>query len=220
MGMPMKNAHYYHLLRMAGRDRQSWDPKLKKALKPFTFFVLLIYHPQRHSRLARFLNSEFDVLDNSTGNRLLFFAPVDPPEAWRDISRSRSYYELMTFLDRQAYGAPDQREYGDPDIDCFTLSHLFNIALDKLPCLIVTTDFTKDRVLIYRTSAETIQRQLAYLGTIAKYHTEIKNDWETALRVLASERSKLNLCSYDTARNFEVSLADVSPPIKNGPGYR
>ena len=94
MGMPISN---YTVLSALAQERDGHERAIAlDALRPFNLFAFLIHDPKIHHDFDRRLTRLFDELDYVTGDKLLFFALVDPPEEWLAHGSRRDYYSKLS----------------------------------------------------------------------------------------------------------------------------
>jgi hypothetical protein len=209
VGAPIST--YYQVLQlMTDKENPAHVEVAKKALEPFNLFVVALYHPERHWELGRVMERDFSMLDDRTGEEMLFFAPVQPPAGWMAmVHRKRSYSKLIDALWKEGVGLNSEPpNTGDIDSAFRSFASELQVPETMLPCLIVTPDMTKERIFLYKTCPEHVVTQLMYLSQIARDHSEIKHDWGTGTRVLAQMRNRVDLCGGSTARDLGRPLAE------------
>ena len=166
MGMPIST---YTVLRTLSDDnlRPDYEHQIvRNTLSHFNMFAFVIHDPTLHRELDKKLNDVFDYLDFVTGDKLLFFAMVDPPEAWLSHGRRRRYYLQLNDYAKRLFEADSSvfsEEYGTS----FAMADTLKIPIDDLPCIVVTNDFRSKEVGIFRTCATHIESQLTGLGYLA-----------------------------------------------------
>lgn len=170
MGMPVTSYTVLKTLALGGQNYELHT--IEKAIKPFNLFAFIIHDPQAHPDFEQYLNNEFDRFDYTTGDKLLFFALVDPPEKWLQHAKDRAYYQSLTSWEAQEFGNPSETPKStDPSLTAFTLANALKIPTESLPCIIVTDDFRNRQFLQFETNIQMLDRQMEYLGYVAQRYT-------------------------------------------------
>jgi len=212
MGMPISN--YTVLKALVDKDVSS--SKYEKsialtALSPFNLFAFIIHDPEEHYDFGRQISVAFDRLDFVTGKKLLFFTLVDPPSDWLAHASNRSYYQNL-----KSWGYDNQRTSGttretnqlldpinaifsgDESATAFSLANSLGIPTEKLPCIVVTPDFSDDHFLWYRTCPEHLEEQLTRLAYLAARDRTSFDE---------IQRENLDLCNGSGDKWLEGNLA-------------
>lgn len=161
MGMPITSFTVLKSLAegMPGRDLDH----VRSVLSPFTRFAFVIHDPRDHHDFDRAITRYFAQLDELTGDKLLFFALVDPGESWRRGRASdRTYLDLAPLQDETF--AP---RTADPDVAAFALATSLGIPAEALPCVVTTHDFASPDYAWASVDANTVRPCLVDLGTAA-----------------------------------------------------
>jgi hypothetical protein len=146
MGMPITT---YNVLNALDKDDEYNTQMARNTLGTFNAFAFIIYDPdadensdfgQRNRAFEKKINEEFDYLDHVTGDKLLFFALVDPPKKWLRRGKSRSYYRQL--LDHQNAIISNDRS-----VTAFSLAQSLDIHYEMLPCLVITPNFSAEHVV-------------------------------------------------------------------------
>lgn len=200
MGMPISN---YTVLKALGDKRASPHEYEKRtaldALSPFNLFTFIIHDPEEHLDFGRQISRSFDRLDFVTGDKLLFFALVDPPQDWLHHGRSRRYYERLTSWETKELLNPDNAILSaDKSTTAFSLANSLGIPSENLPCIVVTPDFSDERFLWFRTCPEHLEEQLTKLAYLAARNY-------TSFDAIREEN--LDLCNGSGDKSLEGNLA-------------
>lgn len=167
MGMPITSYTVLKTLALGGQNYELHA--VEKAIKPFNLFAFIIHDPQAHPDFHQYLNEEFDRFDYTTGDKLLFFALIDPPQNWLRHARNRTYYQSISSWEARELGNPNETPKStDPSLTAFTLANTLKIPTDSLPCIIVTDNLRSPQFLHFETSVNKLDGQMEYLGYIAK----------------------------------------------------
>ena len=203
MGMPITT---YNVLNALDR----WDDEysirmVKDTLGTFNAFAFIIYDPdadensdfgQRNRAFEQTINKEFDYLDHITGDKLLFFALVDPPKKWLKYGEPRSYYQQLLAHQNQIIS-------NDRSVTAFSLAQSLDVPYEMLPCLVITPDFSTKRVVWVRTCPDHVINQLAWLGYRVQQSRSI-----IAVRAFFKDITEnINLCEGSGITELESSLA-------------
>lgn len=211
MGMPISN---YTVLKALGYGGAPYEVNTAlDALRPFNLFAFIIHDPQAHSDFDRRINHRFDFLDYITGNKLLFFALVDPPLEWLEHAGHRHYYKHLTSRQTQELLNPKHPITSiDKGITAFSLANSLNIPTEMLPCLVITPDFRLEQFLWFRTCPDHVEEQLRKLGYIAERAGKYSEPAPDRLFEIISQED-IDLCqgsgTESLERNLAKTLADV-----------
>lgn len=165
MGMPISSYTILSTLAFGGEDYEVNE--VKAALEPFKAFAFILHDPKVHVDFHNNLKRIFDQLDYLTGDSLLFFALVDPPDAWLELARERKYYkslsqwEVTEVVDPK--NAPKSRE---PSLTTFALANSLGIPSSDLPCIIITDELRSKYFYKLPTDSNKVMGQLTELGYV------------------------------------------------------
>lgn len=165
MGMPISS--YTVLKALSGPSHDYEREAARKALEPFNLFAFVLHDPETHPDMGWVLNEQFERLDLWTGEKLLFFALVDPSQKWRDRARERPYYRELTWEAGEFANPANAPRSGDPGITAFSIAHALGIPCEDLPCIVVTKNFELREFRCIKTSPKTVGEQLRELGFMA-----------------------------------------------------
>lgn len=172
MGMPI--SFYSTLLGITSHDEPWLSRRAEEALRPFSRFAFVIHDPGTHPDFDAALNASFDDLDQSTGEKLLFFALVRPESAdgIQDL-KQRSYYQFFKneakrsedWVVPQQLASPDAVPAApDPSLSAWSFATCLGIPYEALPCIVTTADLQGREIEVYPTTAGTLVKQLTELG--------------------------------------------------------
>jgi hypothetical protein len=153
-------------------------PGHRKAVEVFGRYSLLAFvlsDPRSDPELHRRLRDEWSVLDDLTGEDLLFFAPVDPPEAWSmkpDVARRGWMRLARVSLSAASDRVSRERRYmplvsRDPSETTLTFRQLLGVPPGMRSCLVIARSVHDERAWLLATSAERIGAQLERLALLA-----------------------------------------------------
>ncbi|MBN2287370.1 MAG: hypothetical protein JXI43_13045 [Tissierellales bacterium] len=162
MGMPINS---YSILNILANGGEQFEVEaVRRALEHFRCFAFILHDPEKDKDFHKFLSREFDRLDYITGDKLLFFALVDPPEEWLRHGRKRPYYQKLDYFSKQMLNANNYPKTSDPSISAYTLAKTMGIPYRDLPCVVVTTDFNGPFYFWVHTDQQRLSKQLEKLG--------------------------------------------------------
>ncbi len=195
----------YDLLKPLSNPTKSYHElfKMNEALKGFNLFAFIIHDPEKHSDFDREMGRIFDRLDYLTGEKLLFFALIDPPEEWLRYGRQREYMKYLG--DGKALVLPNSQNTitsTDKELTVFSLATSLNIPIDMLPCIVITRNFCISDFVWVRTCENHVMEQLEELGYRAR---RAMNGVD-----LVSDKDmmqKIDLCEGSGSESLEVNLA-------------
>ncbi|MGB3975892.1 MAG: hypothetical protein WBM02_00165 [bacterium] len=207
MGMPISS---YTVLSALALGQDSYETEIaQRVLRPFNLFAFIIHDPNEHREFHNLLSRQFDRLDYLTGQRLLFFALVDPPKEWLAHGQNRDYYELLSSQfgnDHYASFTSDLLNPANAPVSkdlsntAFSLANALGIPFDDLPCIVVTEGFHRKDFRKFRTSPYHLEKQLSELGYLAargtKHLPKTSNEWRN-----------VNLCFDSRSESLNDSLA-------------
>ena len=208
MGMPITT---YNVLNALDKGEPEYEIRAaQKALEPFNLFAFIIHDPEAHPDFDRKLSSTFNWLDYTTGNELLFFSLVDPPEDWlnegRNQGRDRSYYRELSSWERETqelFNPDNAITSPDKSITAFSLANGLGISPDKLPILVITPDFRSKYFVWVRTCPNHIEEQFEFLGYIAERIEQIPWDPDFLEKI----KTRIDLCKGGGIRSLVSNLA-------------
>jgi len=208
MGMTMSTYAVFNSL-IRGRSDKDFD-FVRKAINPFNLYAIILHDPEKHREFHQFLTEKFAELHVITGDKLLFFALVDPPESWLLDVAGRECYQKLKNVETRVMLSDNTIKTHDPGITAFSLATNLNIPIVDLPCIVVTNYFKSDHFLWFKTCSEHIGEQLQTLALAASYKKELRFDpkrGEALLRII--QRDKLNLCKGSGNQILQDDLAEV-----------
>jgi hypothetical protein len=191
---------------------------LLKALRSFRLFAIVMHDPRLHAAFHRRLTEEFEVLDEATGEHLLFFALVPSPHAWQNAAAARPYVAAFERLrDRIGYGPTGL--VGDEHVPSDTLAEALGLAsgieLGDLPCILVLRDLASADVLAVHSDEETIGDQLRVIGDAARRSLDL-DKLRAQFRTTTIERAEVHVAP---AHPVVGAIADVlSTTVRNASG--
>lgn len=159
MGMPITG---YTILSALAKGEDGFEiNNARRVLSPFNLFAFVIHDPATHDKFHNTLTQMFDELDHITGKKLLFFAFVTPPDIWLRHARSREYYlEFASWENSRATS-------NDCSVTAFSIATALKIPFEDLPCIVVTSSFELKQFEWFKTSSDTLEKQLSKLGYLA-----------------------------------------------------
>lgn len=142
---------------------------LLRVLNQFNVFAFILHDPESHPEFDVFLDNAFCELDTMTGERLLFFALVNPGREW--LAR-REQFPFHRRVRQFEYRAADLRVKplftSDPSASAYALSWALGIPPDQLPVMLVTNNLRDRSYLCTSTSVYTLRDQLNYLREVSQ----------------------------------------------------
>jgi hypothetical protein len=229
MGMPIST---YTILRSLGsrtRVRSGFESyaldTALKSVEPFNLFAFIIHDPVVHSEFNTRLNTGFDEFDYVTGDKLLFFALVDPPSNWLAHAGGRSYVKELRSFEAQELRSPQSAiNSADKSLTAFALAHFLTIPSDMLPCIVVTHNFCSRHFLWFKTCPNHVEEQLKKLGYLAarlppKLNTPSGQSypWVDEQRALQFQQQvrveDLDLCDGNGIESLNITLAKALSDI-------
>ena len=221
MGMPITTYNVLDALAKSYPEEYEIEA-VERALKPFNLFAFIIHDPEVHSDFDARIRNDFTRLDHSTGDSLLFFALVDPPQIWldqgernpggrRNPGRERPYYRELSNQareTRQELLAPGNAITStDKSITAFSLATSLEISYDDLPCLVITPNFSLKRFMWVRTCSDHVKEQLNELGYRAAWNWEATTLFDpTSFNKIKED---IDLCGGIGTKSLACSLAEA-----------
>ena len=207
MGMPITT---YNVLNALDKGEPEYEiATARKTLEPFNLFAFIIHDPEAHPGFDSSIRADFNWLDYTTGQELLFFALVDPPDEWLNEGRyrgmDRRYYRDLTAWEEETHKLLNpENAITSPDrsITAFSLANSLEIPYDDLPCLVITPDFCSEQFIWVKTSSTHIRKQLETLGYIARQIRNIPLDMS-----LEEIKKKIDLCGLGGISSMICSIA-------------
>jgi hypothetical protein len=172
MGMPL--SFFSAFWAVQDRDRPG-GRKASEVFDCYSLFAFVLYDPREDTALHQRLQREWEILDGLTGEHLLFFAPVDPPEAWVTDPRT-SGRESMRLVQQRVDSARDRlsRERGymplvsrDPSRTTAGFRQLLGVPAGMGSCLVIATGLREAHTWLLSTDASRVGPQLERLGSLA-----------------------------------------------------
>ena len=192
----------YDLLKSLGDSnnwRESWD--MNEALKRFNLLAFIIHDPEEHSDFDGEMGRIFDRLDYLTGEKLLFFTLIDPPEEWLRHGGQREYMKYLGYGKALALPNPNNPITStDKELTAFSLARSLKIPIDMLPCIVITRDFRSSDFVWVRTCKDHIRKQLEDLGYLASRGQDLPIP-------LSSVQEEIDLCEGSGSESLEDNLA-------------
>ena len=196
----MRSSERFNFLDDSSSGSQPYEIQAARAaLSPFNLFAFIIHDPERHSDFDHRIRNRFETLDYATGDKLLFFALVDPSKEWLERAVDRRYYEYLRSRETQELLNPANTiESRDKGIAAVSLAGSLGIPDDELPCLVMTNDFTSKDVYWAKTCPNEVVEQLTILGYEARRSGHIN---------LENLKHQIDLCGGSGIESLESSLA-------------
>lgn len=206
MGMPITT---YTMLRALANRPSASSPEVtaaKAALDPFRLFAFVLHDPETHREFHYALGEQFDRLDYLTGQKLLFFALVRPPQDWLRHARNRPYYRDLGWGTEQfVNSAPEPRDSG---ITAFSLAHSLGIPPEDVPCIVLVPEFTLSDFAWVKTCPKYLVEQMTRLGYLADRSTPGGLlDRQRLQQAIAA--AQIDLCGGTGAFSLEQTLAQA-----------
>lgn len=198
----------YDLLKPLTDSNRSWSEfsDMKKALEGFNLFAFIIHDPEEHSDFDRKMGRIFDRLDYLTGEKLLFFTLIDPPEEWLRHGRQREYMKYLGNGKALVLPNPESAITSiDKELTAFSLAKSLNIPIEMLPCIVITGDFGTSYFDWVRTCENHIEEQLTRLG----HRISRVEDRNTIILIKNALMQEINLCEGNGTEFLEDSLAQA-----------
>ncbi len=175
MGMPMSS---YLLLKTIadGMDNKllSYSDAIR-AIKDFNLYAFILHDPEEDKEFHDTLRKNFDRLDYITGEKLLFFALVDPPGEWLEHGRKREYYRRLYRYETEELLSPHNQIFSkNPGVTALSIANMLKIPYESLPCIVIFSNFKIKEFVWLRTCSEHLEKQLMELGYIAARSSENK----------------------------------------------
>ena len=142
---------------------------LLRALGRFNLFAFILHDPESHPEFDVYLNHVFSELDIMTGERLLFFALVNPGREWLERREQLPFHQQVRRFEQTASQLNIEPLFtSDPSASAFALAWALGIPADDLPVLIVTTNMQDRNYLCASTSVHKLKDQLNSLSYISR----------------------------------------------------
>lgn len=127
----------------------------------FPIQVSVVFSPN-DSEFVEAFKEIFLHLDRITGDAVIFFAVLDPPQDWLDAARQRRWWSKhQQHVGQLAYSMEDRVLVGE-------IARLFELEWHDLPGLVVSTNLWSGEFLTTTTSVHHIERQLQTLTDLVK----------------------------------------------------
>jgi hypothetical protein len=146
------------------RKEETYSVEAEFAVAPFSLFAFVVDSPDPIKRVNEKIGQEFTYLHDATGEDLLFFAPIDEPEGWRERMKESAGSSVLDLYEK----IPDRLHSGNPERAQRIFAQSLGIRTDDLPALVVTPDLRDHRYYVLRTSKSAISGQLIGLGNLAR----------------------------------------------------
>ena len=135
---------------------------VRDKLRSFNLLAFIIHDPEVHHGFDAKITQLFDYLDQVSGNALLFFALIDPPEEWLEHGAERPYYQSLDSLTRHLMHPGNAITSTDKGVTALSLANGLGIPSSMLPCLVVTRSLTSKNLygseLVRSTLRHNLQR--------------------------------------------------------------
>lgn len=171
MGFPIDS--YTLVSALLGDDELSLARKDASDLaRQFNLFGFVLYDPETNIDFGETVERRFDMLDELTGSKFLFFALLPSREAQASHHNRPKHFHMVRELLRGSHGKPPllvspvgvtrdaKRNLGT------VLSHL-ELATTDLPCIGITPSLTSESAVFLPATAQTLVPQLQGLAAIA-----------------------------------------------------
>lgn len=139
--------------------------EVNNSLRSFGLLAFILHSPGRHAELHRKLQTDFEILDRTTGHNLLFFTAIEPSEEWLRSAGGRHYLSKIT-----SHYTSIARGLACPDSDATLCALTRAFSINTLPAIVVLDPKTPDDCAILQTSALEIEQQLGRLASCASDH--------------------------------------------------
>jgi hypothetical protein len=206
----MPAASFYPLVYNLASPQRTHYREAVAVMGQFSLFAFVICPPDDHDGVRDVLARHFSFLDVATADRLLFFAPIDEPPAWRQQRAAHGAAgSILKLHDR----IPKSLRSSDPRQTEHALAVSLGLELTDLPVIVVTTDPRQNRYIGLRTSAAHVRRQLVSLGDFAQDLPPLQARIDASLpptcqlEVGDLRRRGLDLCQGASAPELTDSLA-------------
>lgn len=201
MAAPISSYDLLKSLSDSNNWREYWD--MNEALKRFNLLAFIIHDPEEHSDFDREMGRIFDRLDYLTGEKLLFFTLIDPPEEWLRHGRQREYMKYLGYGKALVLPNPENTITStDKELTAFSLAKSLNIPVEMLPCIVITHDFRSSDFVWVRTCTDHIREQLENLGYLASRGQDLPI-------LLSPVQEEIDLCEGSGTESLEDSLAQA-----------
>jgi hypothetical protein len=173
MGIPQT---YLQFLWPLGDRESSGEERtaITEALSDFELFCFVLIDPARDLNLHARLVSEWEHFDRYSGRHMLFFAPIDPPTAWRDSDRvhERPLHRAWRGMHQAGDRLSIERGFApilsqDPSRSANALRLMLGVPTSVGACLVVTRALTASSGWLLATNGQSIDAQLERLGSLA-----------------------------------------------------
>ncbi|MBK9229142.1 MAG: hypothetical protein IPL67_19290 [Ignavibacteria bacterium] len=160
---------------------------LLRALGRFNLFAFILHDPESHPEFDVYLNHVFSELDIMTGERLLFFALVNPGREWLERREQLPFHQQVRRFELTASQLNIEPLFtSDPSASAFALAWALGIPADDLPVLIVTTNMQDRNYLCASTSVHKLKDQLNSLSYIS--HNAVMGFWNLTNEFMMNSR--------------------------------
>jgi hypothetical protein len=215
MGMPINS--YTLLKSFTDGSKVLKKAEAVEALKPFNMYAFIIHDPKQHIDFHHHIAENFQMLDSTTGKKLLFFALTDPPQEWFDYTYNRPYRQAFdSFATNELQSKRNSIDSRNPGLTAYTLANQLTIPYEDLPCLVVTTNFRKQDFLWFKTCSRHINDQLGLLGFLSTMIEKRNPDYnrmsfteksESFFKLIKEYKNKIDLCGGQGEITLNSSLA-------------
>ena len=176
MGMPLS---YFNAFWAAQKPDLPGHQRAVELFDRFSMLAFVLYDPREDPELHRRLQNEWQMLDGLTGEHLLFFAPVDPPDAWA-LEPQVPGHGAIRLAQKRISGGPDRlsQERGymplvseDPSQTSAAFRQMLGVPAGMESCLVIASNLHDAQVWLLSTDATQVGPQLERLGSLASLAT-------------------------------------------------
>ena len=158
--------------------------KAPSVLRNFHLYAFVLHDPEIHAEFHQAMEDDFEMLDQITGNKVLFFTLLNPTDTWLNRAADRLYLDYYYY--RKSYFSGNER------LTAYAIAKEFGIPFHKLPCIVVTDSLTSRQFAWFTTDGDAISRQLGVLALAAESRT---NDIVTLNFLIQKYRTRLEVLS-------------------------
>jgi hypothetical protein len=128
-GFPIRSIEMEHEIRRCSFPEMR---NLSDELQRFSFLAFVLHSPERHPDLHRKLERDFEILDQITGQELLFFTVIEPSKDWVRSAGNRHYFSKIKV---QYMQSPRGLACADSDAALCAIARAFSIS--SIPAIVV-----------------------------------------------------------------------------------
>jgi len=149
-----------------------------EVLSKFSLFGFVIYDPTEHADLKKYLEENYDHLDQISGSSFLFFSVIQLDEEQENYFKDRPYYQRIKGISFDPSGIANPVKTKNADSMAFALAAHLEIDLKHLPVIVVSKDLAFGHMEVIPINAENIEDKLYKLGSIARFKLKDTRDEE------------------------------------------